>query len=119
MRHRTSRSFRTITKACRHNPLDNPPKNNATIQDHIIKTKKYKDWADNMIKQKIYSRRGGTHVFPSSPFPSPKAKQSQATQSNQTNNQTNKQTNKQNKTNKQTNTQTQPTKPTHKNNSKY
>ena len=30
-------------------------KNNATIQDHIIKTKKYKDWADNMIKQKIYN----------------------------------------------------------------
>merc|ERR1712049_77578 len=28
---------------------------NATIQDHIIKTKKYKDWADNMIKQKIYN----------------------------------------------------------------
>ena len=28
---------------------------NATIQDHIIKTKKYKDWANDMIKQKIYN----------------------------------------------------------------
>ena len=30
-------------------------KSQSTIQDHIIKTKKYKDWANDMIKQKIYN----------------------------------------------------------------
>ena len=30
-------------------------KSNTTIQDHIIQTKKYKDWATDMIKQKIYN----------------------------------------------------------------
>ena len=37
MRHRTSRSFRTITKACRHNPLDNPPKYDANQTTEAIK----------------------------------------------------------------------------------
>ena len=37
MRHKTSRSFRTITKACRHNPLDNPPKYDANQTTEAIK----------------------------------------------------------------------------------